>query len=150
MWSGKLCAKAELACDPEKGPGSELDPAGFPEEEAGPKREGWIFLLMGGDWRFRQGWKSSFPSVPLSLASLSPVLVLSRRVLGALRRVTAPPGPRGPARAWGARPAGDPFCSQGSPQPFQGVWRRSGGPARRAPPAPPPRTVGPGRGKTAC
>ncbi|XDA77967.1 hypothetical protein R6Z07M_008034 [Ovis aries] len=36
MWLGKLSAKAEGACDPEKAQGLDLNPAGFPEEEAGP------------------------------------------------------------------------------------------------------------------
>lgn len=50
MWLGKLSAKAEGACDPEKAHGLDLNPAGFPEEEAGPmgKTKGGVDLLADG------------------------------------------------------------------------------------------------------
>lgn len=50
MWLGKLSAKAEGACDPEKAQGLDLNPAGFPEEEAGPmgKTKGGVDLLADG------------------------------------------------------------------------------------------------------
>lgn len=99
------------------------------------------------DWRFRPGWKHPSPPVPLPRSSLSPVLALSRRVLGG---AAGGDGfqPSRPSAAVGRAAGGEQGerAPQGSPRPLQGVGGARGGPARRHPrprPSSPPGLAGP-------